>query len=137
MTRASTERYPDIDLNSDVDYRVRIIRAADDHNPNGITYFEGLTRFRLRPLPRFRGIPGPRYEITPVAHDLGGAQYPTDYRNGADMIAGPGDMLCILLDRYRDPMRPYGAGGPDAGEAIEMALDVFCTQEGLNGIELG
>lgn len=127
--------HSDIDLDETTEYQVRILRAADDANPAGIVLYEGPTRFRLTPLARTRSIPGPRYEITPLAYDRGqGWQFPTDYRAGADMIAGLDDVLCIFLDRYTDPNQPYGPHGPTAREALEMSIDSFLMQNGLNGI---
>ena len=128
--------YPDIDLNETTEYRIRILRAADNKNPAGIVLFEGLTRFRLEPLPRVRSIPGPRYEVTPLAYDRDqGWQFPTDYHNGGEMIHDSRDIICIFLDRYRDPSKPYGPDGPTAREALEMSVDTFLLQNGLNGIE--
>ncbi len=126
---------PDIDLDQTTEYQVQILRAADDAHPAGTLLYEGPTRFRLTPLPRVRSIPGRRYEVTPLAYDRNqGWQFPTDYQAGATMIVGPDDVLCIFLDRYTDPNRPYGPDGPTAREALEMNLDVFLTQNGLNGI---
>jgi hypothetical protein len=42
---------------------------------------------------------------------------------------------CILLDRYRDPNRPHGPDGPTALETLKMALDVFCVENDLDGIQ--
>jgi hypothetical protein len=50
------------------------------------------------------------------------------------MIAGADDVFCIFLDRDTDPDRPYGPDGPTAREALEMSLDSFLTQNGLNDI---
>lgn len=127
--------YDDIDLDETTEYQVRIMRAADDAHPAGVLLYEGPTRFRLTPLVRVRSIPGPRYEVTPLAYDRDqGWQFPTDYRSGASMIAGPDDVICIFLDRDTDPDRPHGSDGPTAREALEMSLDTFLTQNGLNGI---
>lgn len=125
--------FPGIDLDEVNEYRVRILRLADDAHPAGVVLFEGMTRFTLRPMPRFRGIPGPRYEITPTALDPGrGWQHPTNYRSGAVMI-DDGYFACLFLDRD-DPLYPYGPDGPTQREALEMALDTFCVREGIDGI---
>ncbi|MBM0230510.1 hypothetical protein JNW91_00645 [Micromonospora sp. STR1_7] len=51
------------------------------------------------------------------------------------MIHDCRDIICIFLDRYRDPSKPYGPDGPTAREALEMSVDTFLLQNGLNGIE--
>jgi hypothetical protein len=132
-----TKESAPLDLEEGVEYRVRLYRHAE---PAPEVVYEGPTTFTISPLPRVRGY-GDRYSIKPSCHptlDATGAVGETrqcpDYRPGAHSIEYGERYTMCLLDRY-DPSQPYGPTAPTLAEALEMSLDVFCSQEGLSGIE--
>lgn len=113
----------DLDLDETTEYRVRVI----SHHRGTHTVFEGLTRFRIEDLPRYRGDHGPRKLL--ATHAAPGMEWvaPADYQPGASTLDN-GLYVCVLLDRHVEP-------DTDRWRAqMEMSLDVLCVQEGLSGV---
>lgn len=112
-----------LDLDETTEYPVRLV----SHHRGTRTVFEGLTRFRLTDMPRFRGDQGPRKMIAPVVAPTMEWVAPSDYQTGASTLDN-GIYVCVLLDRHEEL---------DLGrvrEQCEMTLDVLCVQEGLSGV---
>lgn len=112
-----------LDLDEDTDYPVRVI----SHHRGTHTVFEGVTRFRISDMPRYRGDRGPRKLL--ATHAAPGMEWvaPDDYAPGGAVIDN-GLYVCYLLDRY-EPVDPE-----QDRARLEMALDVFCVQNNLSGV---
>ena len=113
----------ELDLDEITEYPVRLV----SHHRGTHTVFEGLTRFRLKEMPRYRGDRGPRTMITPLVAPSMEWVAPADYQSGSSTIDN-GLYVCFLLDRYEE------LDLSQVQAQCEMALDVLCVQEGLTGV---
>lgn len=136
MTRTEPQQ-PDMDLQADVDYRVRLYRHSE---PQPVVVYEGPARFTItnvKPI-RAHGRTWKRWQISVncLPGDVavcGAPSVDLSYRPGGSTIEFGERHILYLLDR-EDPERPYGPDGPTVTEALRMAVETFAVQEGITDV---
>ena len=121
-----------LDLMDGEPYEVQLCRHTRGPAPEVL--FEGETTFEITPMPSVRGY-GDRWCIRPACAPhleavgtAGVSRHSSGYRTGSWMIEFSEAIFMVLMARDQRP-------DPDTMRAhLEMTLDVFCVQEGLDGV---